>query len=68
MRDDTVYFVYLKGVGCKPYPQKWYGDQTTGTDGPQHKGDLLFIKEITGDLAKLPINSLVTMFPPGSVV
>ena len=68
MSEDRVYFVYLKGVGCKPYPQKWYGDQTTGTNKFQYsevgKGDLLFFKELTGDLRGLPIKSLVSIFPP----
>ena len=68
MESEPVYFVYLKGVGCRPMAQKWYGDQTTGTGKFQHsevgKGDLLFLKELKGDLAQLCIKSLIAIFPP----
>jgi len=67
MSDDSFYFVYLRGVGGKAWPQKWYGDQTKGTGEFKHgavgAGDLLQFVKLSAEEAEMTIPDLEKKYP-----
>lgn len=59
---DKVYFVWLKSVGHKVFPAKWYGDRTDGCDKPL-TNNVIEKHILSSDLERLDLDTLAKMFP-----
>lgn len=60
--NEKVYFVWLKSVGHKIFPAKWYGDRTDGCDKPLING-VVAKHVLSVDQERLNLDILAEMFP-----